>query len=290
MSPVGRSDLLFEERTGLPYRLEGIQKTLAHDFKWGGTVEPVFEREGSLVQKEGESVGGFGSGAQGVGDQRCGGAISAIDHVEHEVMRAEGTGWDQACVIRLHAEGGGVDDEVDVLQLGVEMLIIPGNGGDVLDGAEHGHLGAQFTGKEIGLFGGAIGKHEAPTAFEGALDSDSASGTAAGTEDEYSEITQVSLKGFFDASKKPGAVGVVTVQLTVAQGEGVDGSEASSSGVEVIDRVEGFEFVGNGDVDAEEPGVGEFGEGFFDLTGRDLDADVRGGDAGSGERWVMHLR
>lgn len=80
------------------------------------------------------------------------------------------------------------------------------------------------------------------------------------------------------------------MQLTVAQGEGVDGSEASSSGVEVIDRVKGFEFVGNGDVDAEEPGVGEFGEGFFDLTRRDLDADVGGGDAGSGERWVMHLR
>ena len=80
------------------------------------------------------------------------------------------------------------------------------------------------------------------------------------------------------------------MQLTVAQGEGVDGSEASSSGIEVIDRVEGFEFVGNGDVDAEEPGVGEFGEGLFDLTGRDLDADVGGGDAGSGERWVMHLR
>jgi hypothetical protein len=170
------------------------------------------------------------------------------------------------------------------------MLIIPGNGGDILDGTEHGHLGAQFTGKEIGLFGGAIGKYEAPTAFEGALDSDGASGTAASTEDEYSEITQVSLKGFFDTAEEAGAVGVVTVELPVTEGEGVDGSEAAGGGVEVIDSVEGFEFVGDGDVDAEEPGVGEFGEGLFDLTGRDLNADVGGGDAGSGERWVMHLR
>jgi hypothetical protein len=80
------------------------------------------------------------------------------------------------------------------------------------------------------------------------------------------------------------------VELAVTEGEGVDGSEAAGGGVEVIDSVEGFEFVGDGDVNAEEPGVGEFGEGLFDLTGRDLNADVGGEDAGSGERWVMHLR
>jgi hypothetical protein len=38
----------------------------AHDIQGGGAVEPDFEREGALVEEEGEAVGGAGAGGFGV--------------------------------------------------------------------------------------------------------------------------------------------------------------------------------------------------------------------------------
>jgi hypothetical protein len=86
----------------------------------------VFEGEGALVEEEGEAVGGLGLGEFGIGDQRGGGAVGAVDHVEDEVLGGEGGGWDEGSVFGFHAEGGGVDDEVDVGEFFEEMIGVPG--------------------------------------------------------------------------------------------------------------------------------------------------------------------
>ena len=116
---------------------------MAHDFEWGGAVEPDFEGEGTLVEEHGEAVGAACACGGGFFDQSRG--ASGIHGVIDKQVGSEKRWGDDRGVEAAHAEGGGIDEDVGVFQFALECGLLEGDGGEAFDGA------AEVLGLEKGL-------------------------------------------------------------------------------------------------------------------------------------------
>ena len=261
----------------------------AHDIQWGGAVEPDFESEGALVEEEGEAVGGAGAGGFGVFEEA--GDRWPVNHViDHEVGGEDG-GGDEAGVGALNAEGGGVDHEVGAGELFAEGGFFERDDGDGILGAFEAvgveELGGAL-GDVVGFVFGAVDEHEARTFFQGALQGGGGTGTAAGAEDHDAEVAEVEGEDFPDGADESGAVGVKAGGAGAVEEEGVDRAELAGGVVEFGAEFEGFEFVGDGEVESEEVGATGTIDGFGEVLRRAFDLGVADIGAEGFEGRVVH--
>jgi len=259
----------------------GLIQGAAHGVEGGGAVEPDFEGEGALVEEEREAVGGAGAGALGVFEEA--GDLWAVDHVIDHEVGGEDCGRNEAGVGALHAERGGVDDEVGAGELFAQGGFFQRDDGDAVFGAFEAVGGEELggaLGDVVGFIFSAIDEDEAWAFFEGALQRGGGTGTAAGAEDHDAEVTEVEGEDFADGADKAGAVGVESGGAGAVEKEGIDRAELAGGVVEFGAEFEGFEFVGDGEVESEEvsaagevDGCGEVFRRAFDFGVADVGAE-----------------
>jgi len=267
----------------------GLIQGAAHGVEGGGAVEPDFEGEAALVEEEGEAVGGAGASAPGVFEEAGDGW--AVDHViDHEVGGDDG-GREEARVGALHAEGGGVDDEVGAGELFAEGGVFEGDDGDAVFGAFEAVGGEELrgaAGNVVGFLFGAIDEDEARAFLECALQGGGGTGPAAGAEDHDAKVAEVEGEDFADGADEAGSVGIEAGSAGAVEEEGVDGAELTGGVVEFRAEFEGLELVGDGEVESEEIGAAGEVDGFVEVFRRAFDFGVADAGAEGFEGRVVH--
>lgn len=274
----------------------GSQEGVAHDVERGGAAEPDFEGEGALVQEHREAIRGAGAGLVGGQEERS--AAGGVNGIVNEVSRAEERDGDGRNAAELegrggHAQGGGVDDEIDVRELAGERGIVPRDGLEARHGAGNAGL-AELRGElgceGLGALEGAIDQDEAGAAFDGALDGDGPPGAAPCAQDEDAKIAEIDAEIGADGADEAGAVCAETEELAAINDDGIDAARAAGLRIDVVHEGERGGLVGDGHVCADEIAPGEKAQGLGQFLREDMEADVGGGDAGGGEGGIVHLR
>ena len=227
------------------------------------------------MEEEGEAVGGACSVVGGFLEEA--GLRGAVDGVVNEVVGLEAGAGEGGGVGAFEADGGGIDDEVDVIALGVEFGRVEGEDAEAITGAFEaigGEVGGEALGEGGELVEGAVDEDEVFAAFECALGGNGLSGAAAGADDHDAEVLHIDEELLVDGADEAGAVGVEAEGVGAVEEDGVDRAEGSGIGVDVGAGVEGLELVGDGDVGADELEFAETLEGLVDLAGFHLEADV----------------
>ena len=233
------------------------------------------EGEDALVEEKGEAVGGAGAVVGGVLEEA--GLRGAVDGVVDEVVGLDAGAGEGGGVGAFEADGGGIDDKVEMVALGVEFGRVEGEDAEAITWAFEtirGEVGGEALGEGGELVEGAVDEDESFAAFEGALGGNGLSGTAAGADDHDAEVLHIDEEFLVDGADEAGAVGVEAEGVGAVEEDGVDRSEGPGIGVDVGAGGEGFELVGDGDVGADEVEFAEALEGLVDLPGFHFEADV----------------
>lgn len=242
------------------------------------------------MEEEGESVGGSGTVAGSLLEEP--GLRGAVDGVVDEVVRLQAGAGEGGGVGAFEADGGGVDDQVDVVGFGGKVRGVEGEDAQPVAGAFEafgGEVGGESFGEGLDFFDGAVDEDESFAAFEGALGGDGLSCPAAGADDHDAEVFDIDDEVFVDGADETGAVGIEAEGIVAVEEDRVDGAEGPGVGIDFGAGVEGFEFVGDGDVGTDEVEFTEFLEGFADFAGFHFEADVAHVGPGLVEGGLMEL-
>jgi len=260
-----------------------------HDIQGRGAVEPDFEGECALMEEERQSVGGAGAGVFGVFEEAGDGR--AVNHViDHEVGGEDG-GGDEARVGALHAEGCGIDDQVGAGELLAQGGFLQRDDGDGILGSFEAVGVEQFRdspGDVVRFVFGPVDEDEARAFFQRALQGGGRTGATAGAEDHDAEVAEVEGEDFPDGANEARSVGVEAGGPGAVEEQGVDRAELAGGVVEFGAEFEGFEFVGNGEVESEKVRAAGRFDRFGQVLGRAFDFGVADGGTEGLQGRVVH--
>lgn len=251
----------------------------AHEVEGWLEVQPIFEGKGTLVEEEREAVRAAGTVVGGIAEEarfRWG-----VDRIVDEMMGFNPAGGKGGGVGSFEADGGGVDDEFAGGESFFKMGIIEGEGFDAVARSGEGFAviddGEEVFFEVLNFIEGAVDEDELGAVVEEALGGDGASGTSAGSDDDDFQGAEIEGKFLEDGAAETGAVGVEAGHFPgFVEDDGIDGAHELGGGIDVVAGFEGFEFVGDGDVDAADSGIEKGAKAFGDGLGWDFDADVAG--------------
>ena len=241
------------------------------------------------MEEEGKAVACAGAGILCVLEQPR--HRGAIDHVvDHEVGRQKGSG-DKAGVGAFHAEGGRIDDEINAGQLLAQVGLLERNDRDGVFRAFEPVAVEELLGAlgDVMRFAfRAVDQDKARTFFERTLQRGGGTRAAAGAEDHDAEVAEVEGEDFADGADESRAVGVEADDARAVEEEGVDRAELAGGVVEFGAECEGFELVGDGEVESDEFGAAGEVDGLGELLGRAFNLGVAEVGTEGLKRRVVH--
>lgn len=191
-----------------------------------------------------------------------------------------------------HPQGGGVDDEIDFVELRFHGVVIPRKSFETVAGAAYTFIVEvliEFISKKLGFLGGAIDEDKTFAFFDGALHSDGPAGASSGSKYHDPEIADVDGELFADGSEEARAIAIEANEGIVLYHNGVDGPDSLG---EVINFIHCFQSVGlmrNGDVRSDKILLREEAQGVCELVRFDLETDVLGIDPRGFKGGIVHL-
>ena len=158
--------------------------------------------------------------------------------------RREQAGAQPERIALLQADRSGVHDQIDIRDHLLDLARVQ------RERQELGLRELHFTGDGCDPGEGAVGDDDFRRAFEGAFHGDPLP-RPAGAEHEHAFAFDREIEIFLDRLEEAVAVGVEPAQLSLFDGDRVDGSQPTSFGVNLINALQGRNLVWHGEVDAD---------------------------------------